>query len=353
MSDAFEALFGFPPAAEGVAPGRVNLLGEHTDYSEGYVLPTVVPQTTRVRVAENPEGINRYRSANLGEEARFAPGERLTSGFGRYVQGCVEMLRAEGAKIPPLAVLVDSSVPMGAGLSSSAALEVAVLRALRALLGLALDDVAVARLAQQAEIQHAGVRVGILDQMACSLGQAGHMLFLDTRTLERRLLPLPQDAELVVIHSGVPRRLEESAYNRRREECEEAAAKLGVPALRDARDGEALAALPPPLDRRARHVVSENARVLEVLGGVSAQRMGALMSASHDSLRDQFEVSTPELDLLVALIRQHRRGLGAKLTGAGFGGAVVGLVRQGAAGEVKGDVLGEYGARGFKGTVLV
>ena len=219
----------------------------------------------------------------------------------------------------PVAMRIESTVPIGRGLSSSASLEVAVLRALRALLRLSLDDVRIALLARQAEVEFTGVRCGILDQMAVSLCEPRQMLFLDTRTLDRRTLDMPPDSEMLVLDSGVPRRLESSAYNRRREECEHAARRLGVISLRDVVDTARSAGLPPPLDRRARHVFTENERVIRAAGGVGAAEFGRLMSKSHESLRDDFEVSTPGLDSLVALLQGHPQAYGARLTGAGFG----------------------------------
>jgi galactokinase len=242
---------------------------------------------------------------------------------------------------------------MGVGLSSSAALEVAMLRGLRQLLGLPFDDVRIAQLAQAAEVKHAGVACGIMDQMASSLADTAHALFLDTRTLERRLVPLPSDSAILVLDSGIARSLAKSGYNDRRAECEAAARLLGVSALRDAVDVQAIAALPDPLRRRARHVVSENARVLLALACADAEAFGALMNASHASLRDDYEVSVPELDLLVALLQANPAVYGARLTGAGFGGACVALCRPQALADVAASVLGAYAGRGFSGSQLV
>jgi len=254
---------------------------------------------------------------------------------------------------PPLDLHVSSSVPIAVGLSSSAALEVATLRALRTLLGLALDDVAIARLAQRAEVAYAGVQCGIMDQMAASLADTGHMLFLDTRSLARTMLPLPRGAAVLVLDSGVPRRLSESRYNQRRAECAEAARRLGVPALRDLTDPTRVEPLPEPLRGRARHVVTENARVLEAAGGVDAARFGGLMNASHRSLRDDFEVSIAPLDTLVALLQAEPGVFGARLTGAGFGGACVALCAAGQERLVAQRVLAAYRAQGQAGALLV
>jgi galactokinase len=346
----FADIYGRNPEVEASAPGRINLLGEHTDYNDGYVLPTSTSQATRVQAARRDGPHSVCYSANLDELAVLT---RDAAGFGRYVYGCVEVLRTTGAALSPAALHVHSEVPIGKGLSSSAALEVSVLRALRGLFDVALDDVELAKLAQRAETEYAGVRCGILDQMASSLCTPGRMLFLDTRTLDRRLLPLPPDSAVLVIDSGIARELKATAYNERRAECEQAARLLAVPALRDVTDAVAAArALPAPLDRRARHVINENARVLEAASGVGATRFGNLMSESHRSLRDDFEVSVPPVDALVGLLEQHAGVLGARITGAGFGGACVALVRPDSAAAIAQDVMAAYAGLGFHGEAL-
>lgn len=346
MSKGFEAVFGFPPQVRSHAPGRVNLLGEHTDYNDGFVLPTAIARTTTVQVGPSLDGDHHLYAARLDEYVAYVPGTPLPPGFARYVLGCLLVLQEQGYDNAPLALHVDSDVPIGAGLSSSAALEIAVLRALREWRALPLDDVDLALIAQQAEIRFAQVRCGIMDQMACSLADSRHMLFLDTRSLERELLPFPDGAEVLVIDSGIPRSLAGTAYNQRRAECEQAATLLGVPALRDAPGLDAIERLPAPLDRRARHVFTENARVLQAVAGVSAERFGMLMNASHASLRDDFEVSVDGLDALVSLLQAHPEVYGARLTGAGFGGACVALVAAGSGAAVGQDVLRAYSGDG-------
>lgn len=341
-----------PTEAVGVAPGRVNLLGEHTDYSGGFVLPTAIPQRARVELAHSPDSDFHVHSSSLGQQAVFAPDEPVASDFSRYVQGCVAVLRQRGVEVPPLAVRIESTVPIGVGLSSSAALEVALLRAIRALLALPLADVEIARLAQRAEVEYAGVHCGIMDQMASSLCDTGHMLFLDTRSLAHRLLPLPPGTSILVVDSNTPRALADTAYNERRSECETAARQLGARELRDVPDVALAARLPPPLDRRARHVISENARVLEAVQA-TPRRFGELMDASHASLRDDFEVSVPALDRLVEVLRAQPGTLGARLTGAGFGGACVALVETPAVAAVRDGALRDYASAGFRGTALV
>ena len=337
---SFAALFGRSPSVTADAPGRVNLIGEHTDYNQGFVLPTPIPQRTVAELAPRADEQVRAASASLtGKVEQYALGaETPGRGWLDYVQGLTWALRADGALILGFDLRLASSVPIGAGLASSAALEVAVLRALRAAFRLPLDDVELALLGQRAENEFVGARVGVMDQMAASLGVGGRALLIDTRSLEHRSVALPAGAELVVIDSGVAHRNRAGGYNARRAECERACALLGVRALRDlaAADLPQLA-LPDPLARRVRHVVGENERVRAALAALEAGdvvRLGALLDASHASLRDDYEVSTPEVDRLVEIARAQPETLGARLTGGGFGGAIVALVRRGAAAAV-------------------
>jgi galactokinase len=348
-----DTFFGGAPEVLASAPGRVNLLGEHTDYNDGFMLPVATPQRTHVALARSGDDHFYVYSSTLDTNVSFPRDGSAPPGFASYIEGCIRLVEAEGVKVPPLRVYCSSDLPVGSGLSSSAALEVAMLRALRMLLGFALDDVRLAQLAQRAEIDYARVNCGIMDQMASSLADRGHMLFIDARTLEHRLAPLPPGASLIVADSGVPRKLAASKYNERRAECEEAARKLGVKALRDVVDPAAVEALPEPLRRRARHVVRENLRVMEAIGGVDAARFGELMNASHESLRDDYEVSIPELDELVALLRAQPGVLGARLTGAGFGGACVALCQSGQAREAALAAVAEYNKHGRQGRVLI
>jgi galactokinase len=354
--ETFAALFGHEPEATASAPGRVNMLGEHTDYNDGFVLPAAIPQMTTVEVARSRTGemsLHSTSECERGAIVSYRPQNAPPRGFARYIDGCFKALRERGIEAPPIAALIRSTVPIGAGLSSSAALEVALLRALRRLLALPVDDVEIALLAQRAESHYVGVRCGIMDQMASSLADSSNMLFLDTRSLERRLVPFPPGTRAIVLHSGVPRSLATSGYNDRRRECEAAARALGVASLRDVADPDAARALPAPLDGRARHVIGENARVLEAARGVPAQRFGALMSASHASLRDDFDVSVPALDALVECLEAQPGVHGARLTGAGFGGACVALVDIRSAEAAKDNALREFAKRGFRGEPLV
>lgn len=349
----FQQIFGASPEAEASAPGRVNLLGEHTDYNDGFVMPTAIPQRTTVQLGLSKDGQHHFYSVELNERVSISEGHHIPSGFASYIFGCFRLLEREGETVPPVNVYVTSSVPIGSGLSSSAALEVATLRGLRSLLNLEIDDVQIAQLAQQAEIQYSGVQCGIMDQMASSLADTEHLLFLDTRSLERQVIPFPSGAEVVVINSGVPRTLAGSGYNQRRAECEEAAHLLRVKALRDITDPQAVEDLPEPHRRRARHVISEDNRVLEALQGLSAERFGELMNASHASLRDDYEVSVPALDTLVAMLQETPGVFGARLTGAGFGGACVALVEAGKGDAIAQDVIEKYKRSGYAGRILV
>jgi galactokinase len=346
-------IFNAVPDVKASAPGRVNLLGEHTDYNDGFVLPTAIPQHTTVFIGLSPNKNHHFYSHELEELVEISPTEPVPPGFPRYVDGCIRVLEQAGYPILPINVFVTSSVPIGSGLSSSAALEVATLRGLRSLFKLDLSDVQIALLGQQAEIQYAGVSCGILDQMASSLADPKHMLFLDTRTLERQILPFPADSEIVVIDSGISRSLANSGYNQRRAECEAAARQLGVDALRDVSDPQTVESLPDPLRKRARHVVTENNRVLQVLDGISAEAFGELMNASHASLRDDYDVSVPALDMLVNIFQATPGVYGARLTGAGFGGSCVALVALGKAEAIAKTVLAQYNSAEYNGRILV
>jgi galactokinase len=349
----FAEVFGEAGEAMAEAPGRVNLLGEHTDYNDGFVLPIAIAKHTTVTLRRRPGERSALYSSTFDRCLTFSLSQPPAEHFASYVYGCLVEARAAGVPVPALDIHVHSDVPMGVGLSSSAALEVATLRALRRLLGLALDDLHIAQLAQAAEIRHAGVACGIMDQLASSLAGTTQALFIDTRTLASRLVALPADSAVLVLDSGVPRSLAQSGYNERRAQCEAAARLLGLGALRDVVDAATLEALPVPLRHRARHVVSENARVLQAITGPNAATFGALMNASHSSLRDDYEVSLPALDTLVALLQATPAVYGARLTGAGFGGACVALCPPQALAEIAADVLEAYARQGFSGRQLV
>jgi galactokinase len=362
---SFAELFGREAAVRADAPGRVNLIGEHTDYSGGFVLPLAIPQRTRVELAVQDGTRVRAWSANFDGRDQRKPAEyRLgeeTPGRGwlDYVQGVTQVLARQGYRLGGFDLRIESDVPPGSGLSSSAALEVSLLRALREAFRLDLDDVKLALAGQKAENDFVGAPVGVMDQMASSLADATTALFLDTRHLRYQRIPLPAGAELAVIDSGVSHSHSTGEYRVRRRECEKAAELLGVPQLRDLdrNDLWRLAALPEPLDRRARHVITENARVRGAVAAMqegNLERLGTLINASHDSLRDDYEVSVPEVDLLVRLAQAEPDVYGARMTGGGFGGSIVILARQGSARAV-GDRVAERYSResGRTGTRLV
>ena len=357
----FQQIFGTKPEVQATAPGRVNLLGEHTDYNDGFVLPIAIFQRTKVELGLSQDTQHHFYSQELAEMVSVASKSLTPEGFASYIFGCIQLLAKQGYKIPAINLYVTSTVPIGVGLSSSAALEVATLKGLRSLLNLPLDDVQIAQIGQQAEIQYAGLNCGIMDQMASSLADTHSMLFLDTRTLERRTLELPAGGEILVIDSGVHHELAAgSGYNQRRAECEEAARLLGVKSLRDITNPQVAQSLPEPLCRRARHVITENNRVLEAVTGVSVTRFGELMNASHTSQRDDYEVSVPEVDVLVDILQKTPAVFGARLTGGGFGGACVALIAEGKsaklcerAGAIATDVLRQYNELGYSGQVLV
>ncbi|HYO56037.1 galactokinase [Archangium sp.] len=359
----FEALFGRPPRVHARAPGRVNLIGEHTDYNGGFVLPMAIPQQTEVVLAPREDRKVRAFSANLGAQGQvdeYELGqERRGRGWLDYVQGVTHVLRGEGHAIGGFDLWLRSDVPVGSGLSSSAALEVALLRGLREAFGLALDDVRLALLGQKVECDFVGAPVGVMDQMASSLAGGGAALFLDTRGLRYERVPLPAGVEPIVINSGVTHSHAGGDYRVRRAECERAAGLLGVAQLRDLSEQELPRALtlPEPLGRRVRHVLTENARVLDTVRALRAEDLavlGPLLYASHASQRDDYEVSVPEIDLLVDLARAEPDVLGARLTGGGFGGSVVMLARAGKGAAVAARIAARYTERSaHKATVLV
>jgi galactokinase len=344
---AFERAFGREPEVVSEAPGRVNLIGEHTDYNGGFVLPVGIDRTVAVAAAVG-EG-KRVRVYSAEFEARDewpvdAPRRTGRREWRDYVRGVAWALLDAGYELRGADLAIAGDVPLGAGLSSSAALEVAVAGALCAVSRIEIEGERLALLCQKAENQFVGVQCGIMDQLAAACSREGHALLIDCRSLEMEHVPLSEDTAIVVVDSKVARKLGETAYNERREECAAAAQALGVESLREAEVGD-VDRLPEALRRRAQHVVSENRRVLEVieaLGAGDAGRLGELMYESHASLRDDFEVSTPELDLLVELASRTDGVIGPRLTGAGFGGCTVNLVEQNAVGRFEAGVVAPY-----------
>lgn len=327
------------------APGRVNLIGEHTDYNGGFVLPVAIDRRTRVAAAARSDGRLCVLARDLGERASVSLREPHRGDGPRwmaYVEGMARTLMARGCSLAGADLAIASEVPRGAGLSSSAALEVATGSALLALAGCVLPEVELALAAQAAEHDYAGTRCGIMDQYIACLGRAGHALLIDCRSLAATAVPLVLgDAALLVCESGVEHRLASSAYNERRADCERGVELLGrgqpqVQALRDVSLPELearRAELPGVTFRRCRHVVTENVRTMAT---VEALRAGDLATAgrhlldSHASLRDDYEVSVPELDWLVEVAAAQPGVYGSRLTGAGFGGCTITLLATGA-----------------------
>ena len=330
------------------APGRVNLIGEHTDYHQGFVLPTVLPQRTQVRLRTRPDGVVRVTSAVMRDGTQeYSLGAELPQGtWIDYIQGVTAAAAQRGFTLQGFDASITSALPAGGGVSSSAALTVALLRALRKTGMLTIDDVQIAALAQLAETDFVGAPIGIMDQMACSLGHPGDALFIDTRTLHYERIPLPASAGLIVIDSGVPHEHASGRYRERRRESFAGAALLGTKWLRDA---TAIPADLPPgselVARRARHVITENQRVLEAVRSLRAAdlpRLGQLFRESHASQRDDYQTSTPEIDALVEIAERDPAVYGARLTGGGFGGAVVMLTRADETQEAAARILSAY-----------
>lgn len=349
IREAFRRRFGVDPRVFS-APGRVNLIGEHTDYNQGFVLPMAIERRTTVAAAVRADRRIVAFSEALGDEFVIdldRPGPKRRGVWGDYVEGTARALIARGVPVVGADLLVLSDVPAGAGLSASAALEISVGLALATLAGRAdLDRVTLALAGQAAEHEYVGTLCGIMDQYIAALGVDGGALLIDCRSLEPRVVRMDLGgAQIVVCDTRVKHELASSAYNQRRAECEQAAALFarrlpGVVALRDVtpEDFERFASdLADPLLRRARHVVTENARTLaaaELLEHGELDRLGSLMVASHASLRDDYEVSSPELDLAVEVALSVPGVYGARMTGGGFGGCAIALADERAIGAL-------------------
>lgn len=334
-TNAFVSAFGHAPEGVWTAPGRINLIGEHTDYNDGFVLPLALPHTMNAAAARRGDGLLRLRSLQSeqvfeGALAELVPGS--VTGWAAYPAGALWALTEAGHRLGGLDLLVDSTVPAGAGLSSSAALECVTALAAIELHGTVLAPAEIARLAQRAENEFVGVPCGIMDQSASMLATEGHALFLDTRTLATEQVPFDPEAaglSLLVVDTRAPHRHVDGAYADRRRSCEEAARTLGVSALRDIPLEDLDSVLATLSDevrrRRVRHVVTENARVMESVARLRAGdigRIGPLLTASHASLRDDYEVTVPEVDIAVEAALAAG-ALGARITGGGFGGCVI------------------------------
>ncbi|TQF03698.1 galactokinase [Kitasatospora acidiphila] len=364
MRDEFERIFGAAPAGVWAAPGRVNLIGEHTDYNDGFVLPIALPHAVRLSAAPRTDGRLRLYSAQGDGRvtdlavAELAPG--AVTSWASYPAGVVWALREAGHQVGGADLYLDSDVPTGAGLSSSAALECAVAVAYRDLHDLPLTGAELARLAQRAENAFVGVPCGVMDQMASACCTEGAALFLDTRDLSLRQVPFrpaEQGLELLVIDTRVKHDIGDGSYAAVRAGCERAAELLGLPALRDLPAAELAAAqprLPAELVPLVRHVVTENDRVLtavELLDKGDFAALGPILTAGHASLRDDFRVSCAETDLAVASAVEAG-ALGARMTGGGFGGSVIALVPRESTEQVGKAVTAAFRTAGYADPVL-
>ncbi|MEU8259058.1 galactokinase [Micromonospora sp. NPDC048999] len=356
----FRQRYGGEPAGRWAAPGRVNLIGEHTDYNDGFVLPFALPLRTVVAATSRNDARWTVWSELDAAPVEFGPADvdepgRVT-GWAAYVAGVVWALRAAGHTVPGARLAVASDVPVGAGLSSSAAIEAAVLAALVDLGGLHLPTDRWPRLAQRAENDYVGAPTGIMDQSAVIRGRSGHALLLDCRTEEIEQIPFDlalAGLAMLVIDSRAPHRHADGEYAARRRSCERAARTLGVPALRDVNITDLDAALPKLPDdetrRRVRHVVTEDQRVLDtavLLRAGLIGDVGPLLTASHASMRDDFEITVPEVDIAVEAALAAG-AYGARMTGGGFGGCVLALIEASAADAVAAAVATAYAERGF------
>lgn len=353
----FKEIFGGQPEIVVQAPGRVNLLGEHTDYNEGFVFPMAINRWVAFALRRTTGYTAMIRSVEYGEEVKFETNQALkpSGTWIDYPKGMVKEFQALGLSVGGFEGVLAGDVPVGAGLSSSAAVEMAVGKGILGLNHFPMSGTELAHLSQRAENQFVGVHCGIMDQFISANAQAGHALFLDCRDLSFEHVPFPKGwFRIVICNSGVKRGLDNSAYNDRRRACEQGVQKLSVAtgkeiqSLRDV-DRQFLEfhrnALPDLVFRRCLHVVTENERTCMGVGLLKRRKLkefGALMDHSHISLRDYYEVSSPELDLLVEIARNVSGVLGSRMTGAGFGGCTVNLVEDSAVEGVEMEVKASY-----------
>jgi galactokinase len=363
IEESFAAYFNSKPGFIVRAPGRVNLIGEHTDYNDGFVLPMAIDQEVWMALSPRDDSQVRIRSLDLEADSVFDI-DSLSKGKGwaEYIKGIAHELKNAGCPLRGFDAVMTGDIPRGAGLSSSAAVELAAARAFAAVSGFKWDAVQMAKLAQKAENEWVGVNCGIMDQMASAVCMEGHALFLDCRSLEYQFAPLPENTSVAILDTSTRRGLVDSAYNERRRQCEEAARCFGVRALRDisvrdferkTRDGK----LDEVVFKRARHIVTEDERVLEAVHAMresNVRRLGDLLNASHDSLRNDFEVTNDALNIMVACAREQKSCHGARMTGAGFGGCAVALVERENAGDFANAVSAAYRQRsGFEASIHV
>jgi galactokinase len=361
VTTEFTQRFGSPPSAIVRAPGRVNLIGEHTDYNDGFVLPMAIDRAIWIALSPRSDRLVTAHSLDFDETANFHL-DRLEkqSGWVEYLKGVAWSLQDAGYTLTGFDAVITGDVPIAAGLSSSAAWELAAARAFSVTSGFAWDAAKMALLAQRAENKWVGVNCGIMDQMISAAGKADHALLIDCRSLETQTVPLPPNTVVIVLDTATRRGLVDSAYNERRAQCEAVAQFFGVKALRDVtldQLNEKHDQLDRVAYRRALHVISENDRTLQaakVMKRGEGIELGQLMQLSHMSLRDDFEVSSRELNIMVECAERQAGCYGARMTGAGFGGCAVALVRQDAAEAFSAAVAAEYQAEtGLKPNIYI
>jgi galactokinase len=332
--ETFQQRYGVAPTAIVRGPGRVNLIGEHTDYNDGFVLPMAIDRASWIALRPRKDSQVRIFSRNHNEPAEFdlAKMTKVPEQWVEYVKGTAWALQDAGYKLTGWDGVTDCDVPLGAGLSSSASFEMAVARAFEVSSGFAWDPAKMALLGQKAENKWVGVNCGIMDQMISAAGKNGHALLIDCRSLEHHLVPLPHGTVVVVLDTATRRGLVGSAYNERRAQCEAAAKFFGVKALRDvsvAQFNAKASQLDETTRKRARHVVTEDERTTQAADAMrknDAKLLGRLMNESHESLKDDFEVTNEALNVIVECARRAPGCIGARMTGAGFGGCAVALV---------------------------
>jgi len=330
----FREIFKRNSAVVARAPGRVNLIGEHTDYNEGFVLPAAIERATYMAAAPRKDRKVRLVAIDLNRETSFdldAIGISQEEPWSNYIRGVAAGLVQAKYPVQGMDAVIHSEIPIASGLSSSAALEMAAIWAFRATGHFDIPSEQAARIGQRAEHEFVGTRTGLMDQLASALGQQDHTLFIDCRDLKCQAVPIPKGATILIADTAASRELAFSAYNERRSQCETAAAAMGVPWLRDATiEKLEAAAMDEIVARRARHIIEENQRVNETVSALregNLQRVGLLMDSSHVSMRDLYGISSRELDTMVELLRSQKGCCGARLTGAGFGGCAVALMK--------------------------
>lgn len=336
------------------AYGRVNLIGEHTDYNGGWVLPTSIPQYTEIKISSGEgQTVNLISSQNRTYKFELGS-EKHTDTWVDYLQGGTKILAAylKEKKLSGFTASIQSTIPEGSGVSSSAALEMSFLRGLNEAFDLNIDIVELAKIGQRIENEFVGARVGIMDQMATGLAKSGEALFLDTKTLSYERVPLPmEEMDLMVINSGLAHKLSatDGGYNERRAQCEKACEILGINQLRDISLTELKSKdLPEILMKRARHVVSENERVHAAVRAIKEKNLlalGKLFVESHESMKNDYQVSIPEIDTLVEICLSHKEVYGARLTGGGFGGSIVAIAKKGSSNTLATQIMNQYEAK--------